>query len=82
MDKILVEVYVPIMEDKYDVFIPINKNIQSVIQLLNKAIYDLTNGLYSIKSTLICDKNTGAIYDMNKTVKDSGLKNGSKILLV
>ena len=82
MDKILIEVYVPIMEDKYDVFIPINKNLQAIIQLLNKAINEMTNGLYNVKSTMLCDKITGAAYDMNKIVKDSGLKNGSKVLLV
>ena len=71
MDKILIEVYVPIMEDKYDVFIPINKNLQAIIQLLNKAINEMTNGLYNVKSTMLSDKITGAAYDMNKIVKEN-----------
>ena len=82
MDKVMVEVYVPILENKYNVFIPVNKNIQAVIQLLNKAIYEMTNGVYSMKSSLLCDKETGNIFDLNKNVKDAGIKNGTKLILI
>lgn len=83
MNKILVEIYVPTMEEKYDVFIPINKTIETVLILLNKAISDITNGKYIYKNTsMLCNKDNGQVYELNKLVKDVGLKNGSKLLLI
>ena len=42
-NKVLVELIVPQIDEKYNVYIPINKKIGNVIVLLNKAISELTN---------------------------------------
>ena len=38
MNKILVKLYVPMIEEQYDVWIPLNKRIYNVINLLIKAV--------------------------------------------
>ena len=47
MDKVLVKVYVPMLEGIYDVWIPSNKRIHEIIVLLVKAIFELSEGCYN-----------------------------------
>ena len=47
MDKVLVKVYVPMLEGIYDVWIPSNKRIHEIIVLLVKAIFELSEGYYN-----------------------------------
>ena len=82
-NKILIKLYVPMIEKNYDLFVPINKKIEQVIQLVGEAISDLTDGGYILKNdTLLCDKMTGKIYDNNLYVKEAGIKNGTELLLI
>ena len=83
MNKILIEVSVPFIEKKYDVFVPVNKKVRRVIIQLCEAINELTNGSYIIKNNaILCDKVTGGMYNPDVLIKESGLKNGTKVLLI
>ena len=82
-NKILIEVYVPILECEYDVFIPINKKIQNVTRLINEAIIDLSNGCYSKKENVVLyNRENGILLDPLKNVKEAGLVNGSQVILI
>ena len=43
MNKILVTVYVPLLDDKFDLFIPINKKVGTIKQVLINSINDFTS---------------------------------------
>ena len=45
-NKVLVHLLIPEIDQEYDVFIPINIRIGTVIELLNKSLMELTNGIY------------------------------------
>ena len=81
-DKILIKLAVPEIEEEYDIYIPINKKIGNVIKLLNKAVFELSNGLYvgSTKNFLY-DSETGTKYDLNAIIKDTNVRNGSRVVL-
>ena len=82
-NKILVNVYVPIIEEGYDVWIPISKRIDSVIALLVMAIKDLSGGTYNPnKIPLLYDRNTAKCYSEKDIVKKTDIKNGSKLILI
>ena len=82
-NKILVEVFVPMLGEEYDVFIPINKKIGNVIRLINEGIVDLSNGCFPIKKNiLLYSKVNGQVLDPNKNVKEVGLVNGSQVILL
>lgn len=82
-NKLLVNVFVPLLEEKYELYIPINKRISVVIKLIEKALKEMTNGYYPIKEgSVIIDVETGNVYDVNITVKESKMINGSKIILI
>ena len=42
-NKVLVHLLIPEIDQEYDVFIPINVRIGTVIELLNKSLMELTN---------------------------------------
>ena len=74
-NKILVEIEIPLIEKKYDLFIPINKKIGTIKSLIENS--------YEIKEdTNLYSKETGTVYDVNNTVRDTDLKNGSRIILL
>ncbi len=82
-NKILIELEIPLIEKKYDLFIPINKKIGTIKSLIDKALVELTDSAYSPNNeSNFYSKDSGEIYDVNKTVRDTDLKNGSRILLI
>ncbi len=82
-NKIIVEIEIPLIEKKYDIFIPINKKVGTIKTLLEEALVELTDNAYSSSEEFnFYSKETGEIYDVNKTVRDTDLKNGSRIVLI
>lgn len=82
-NKVLVELIVPLLEKKYQVYIPINKRISVVINLIEKALIEMTNGYYPKKEdSVIIDAESGNVFDINITVKESKMINGSQIILI
>ena len=82
-NKILIELEIPLIEKKFDLFIPINKKIGTIKKLIENSLKDITNIEYVIKEEAnLYSKDTGEIYDVNKTVRDTDLQNGSRIILI
>ena len=82
-NKILIELEIPLIEKKFDLFIPINKHIGTIKKLIEESLVDLTENAYIPKEdTNFYSKETGDIYSVNDIVKDTDLKNGSKIILI
>ncbi|UFT99207.1 methyltransferase [Radiobacillus kanasensis] len=83
MDKVLVEVYVPASRQTHDVFIPLESKIHEVLLLVANAMTELSEGYFQGSyDTIVCDRSTGSILDINKTVEETGLTNGAKLMLV
>ena len=81
-NKILVELIVPEVETSYNVFLPINRKIGNVIVLLSRAVSELTGGVYAVSNKAnLYDATTGIVYNMDATVLDTDIRNGSKIVL-
>lgn len=83
MNKILVLVYIPEIEQEYDVYIPINKKIGTIKKYLISSVEEFNDGNVSnIDNFKIYDKDSSKIYDNNTYVRDSGIKNGTKLILM
>lgn len=82
-NKVLIELYLPIFEKKYDIFIPINKRVGTIKQLIEKALSENSDIDYKIvEGTNLYSKDTGIVYDVQFLVKDTDIRNGSKLVLV
>lgn len=83
MNKILVTVYVPLLDDKFDLFIPINKKIGTIKQVLINSINDFTsNSINDLNELKLYEKDTCKLLDNNIYVKSSDIKNGSSLILL
>lgn len=83
IDKILVKVYIPMLGENYDVWIPYNKKIYEVIGLLVNAVNDLNNQKYNpVRIPILYDKQTGEEYDINASLKDTKIRNGTEMILI
>lgn len=82
-NKVCVDLIVPSIEERYNVFLPINKKTIEIIFLLNKAINDLTDGAFVMSEKLsLINADNGAIYDVDQTILDNGILNGAKLILL
>ena len=83
-NKILIEVIVPLLEENVEIYIPVNKRISTVIKLIEKSLNEITNGYYPTQkeNSVIIDEESGSVFDVNLTVKESKMINGSKIILI
>ena len=82
-NKILIELSVPSIEKSYDIFIPINKKIGTMKKLIEESLVELSEEAYIIKEdTNLYSQETGKIYDVNTSIKDTDLKNGSRVILI
>ena len=83
MHKILVEIYNPALYNTYDVFIPLKSPVYEVVYLLTHTISELSQDQYkATEQSILCDRQTGDLFDINKTIEELGLKNGSKLMLL
>lgn len=82
-NKILICLYIPLIEKTYDLYIPINKKVGTIKNLIEEGLLEITENDYVISpETNFYSKDTGQVYDVNQTVKDTDLKNGSRIILI
>ena len=82
-NKVLVKLYIPLIEKQYDVWIPKNKKIASVVNLLAKGINELTGGNYQPeKMPILYDRITGQPYSIYASIKKCNITNGTKIIMI
>lgn len=82
-NKALVEIYVPATAQKYDVFIPLESKMSDVIKMVAGALSDLSNGNYkATDEAILCDADTGIIFNVNMEVAELGIKTGSRLMLI
>ncbi len=82
-NKVCVNLMVPVIEESYNIFIPVNKKTIEIIFLLNKAINNITDNSFPITDKLLLiEATTGSVYDVNKTVKENNILNGATLILL
>ena len=82
MNKVYVILYVPLIGERYEMFLPISKKIGNITKLLTKSVNELSDGTFPIKDSLLYDKKDGKAYDLNITLIESNIRNGSEIILI
>lgn len=82
-NKVLVELIVPELDERYDLYIPINRKIGNIIELLNKSLSDITHGEYegNIHQNLY-NRYNNSRYNNNSLVYETDIRNGSCLILL
>ena len=84
MNKFLITVIIPIIEAEYDLFIPNNKKVGTIKTYILKSISFLTNNTYqkTIDEVKFINRLTNEEYDNDKFIKDTNIKNGTKLIII
>ena len=83
MNKILVSIQIPSIEQNFDLFIPINKKVGTIKRYVVSSMNKLSKGLFNdTHHYMFFDVDTGVKYSNNVYVKDSGMKIGLKNALI
>ena len=82
-NKVLVEIFVPSVEQVYSVWLPANKKIGNILLLLSKVICEL-NGNVNVVNNTCCMFNriSGKKYEPNTTLRDTDIRNGTKLVII
>ncbi|NMB34509.1 MAG: methyltransferase [Clostridium sp.] len=83
MERILVEVFLPSSNTSYDIFISPESVLSEVLSLISSALSSLAQGEFRASNdTILCDADSGKIFDINTSVAELGIKNGSRLMLI
>lgn len=82
-NKVLVELIVPEIDKNYEIYLPINKKIGNIINLLNKAVFELSNGEFLKSNTnSLYNVDTLEKYSSNVLLINTSIRNGSRLVLI
>lgn len=83
MSKVLIEVYNPASGKTFDAFVPLKSKLYEVTYLLSHIISELSGGYYRVNDqSILCNRTTGELYDINLTIEQLGFKHGQKLMLL
>ena len=83
MEKVLVEVYIPALEMTFDAFVPLQSQMSEVLELVKKAAAEMSDGRFvANRNTAICHREDGTIININLSVFELEIRNGSKLMLI
>ena len=82
-NKVLIKLSVPEIDCTFDVFIPVNEIVWKIKKMLAKSVSDLTGGvLNSNANYILMNKATSEIYDNNKVIIDTNIRNITELILL
>ena len=81
-NKVNVELIVPSVGQKYNLFLPVNKTIGEIIKILNNTINEMTGCFPQNNKLCIMNIFDNVIYDSKIEILNSGIKNGSVLALI
>ncbi|MBR5662920.1 MAG: hypothetical protein IKX00_04685 [Bacilli bacterium] len=80
--KVLVTLLVPEIEEKYEIYLPINKYVGDICYKLSKIINDLSK-VYPIKNNgILFNADTGVSYDPRTLLRNTDIKNGTELIYI
>ncbi len=83
-NKYLVTVIAPQLELEFDIYIPNNKKVGTIKNNIIKSIRESSNGSFTKdnNSVRMIDREYGIEYDNNIFIKDSKIRNGTKLVIM
>ena len=83
MNKLLVKIEYPMINQEYELFIPINKSIAKILTLIQKAIIEMNVDMVPSKKDLgLYIKSSGELLPMDQIVKNTNIKNGDTLVII
>lgn len=81
-NKVLIKIYVPEVDDSFDIFVPVNEYIWKIKKLIIKSISDITNIELDIKKDyILINKCSGILYEDNKILINTDIRNATELVI-
>lgn len=80
--RVYVIIEMPILDKKYELFVPIDRRIHDLIRIIKNTIPELSENYYENNEPNLYSKSTGEVYDMNLIIKNSNIKMGTRLILL
>ena len=82
-NKVLIRLYVPCIDEEYEIYIPTNDSIKKILELIVKSVYELSDSNFELeKPHYLLDPDTSIVYLEGQIVRDTNIKNSKKIILL
>ena len=82
-NKVLVYLSVPEIDKTYDLYLPINKKVGNIINLINKAIYEMTDGEFQLSNcNSLYNVVTKEKYKSDILLANTNIRNGTSLILL
>lgn len=83
MEKVTVQILIPVLDEMYEVSIPSTLAIRMVIQLLLELVTELSAGKYQPSGTeILCREGTEHVLHESLSFYDYSIKNGEILVLL
>ena len=76
-NKYLVSLYVLALDETFEIFLPANEKVGNILKLLNGSIINNANNGMSLLSFY-----SGYLYNYNDIVRNTDIRNGTKLILI
>ncbi len=78
-NKVLVNLYILSLGMNFEIYIPVNEKVGNISKLINNTMFD---SIDMTKNYSILNVEDGTCYKGNTLVRDTNIKNGTRLLLV
>ena len=78
-NKVLVNIYIVSLDEKMEMFLPVNEKVGNISKLLNTTLFD---SIDFDKNNALLNVDTGMIYNNNDLIKKTDIRNGTKLMLI
>ena len=81
-NKVLIKLNVPILNNSFNLFIPVNEIIWKIKRMIIKSVSDLTGvALDNNRDYILLNKDNCRVYHNNEIVIDTDIRNGAELLI-
>ena len=82
-NKVLINLFVPSIDNSYEIYIPVNESIKKVLELIVKSVVELSDGALNLKvGHYLMDPDAGIVYNDAQIVRETNIKNSKKVILI
>ena len=82
-NKVLTEIYVPSVDERYNIYLPLNRNVAEIITLIGKSIGELKRiENINYNNFSLYNKDNGIVYSPEKLIRETNIRNGTRLIMM
>ena len=82
-NKVLINLFVPSIDLKFELYIPINDSVKKVLDLIFKSVNELSDNILNTKNIhYLMDPDSGFIYNETQIIRETNIRNSKNIVLI